>query len=138
MVNIPDKVLLQLARSKATTDANGVATLVLDIPSARYISGGMGWFETHHADDHCQLYILAPDDSVAVSFQDEEITDPNNKGWYMTRNAALQSVADIRAIVDGLDVDPNIGLAKLKIVATKGDALSGVDLRVNILWGKRI
>jgi hypothetical protein len=139
MTTIPDRVLLQMARAKKST-TNGVAELFLDIPSDRYIEGGQGWFEGQHHDDRVCLHIVSKANPATIlkSFQDDEMQNADEKGWYMYDHGAGHSMIDINPIVDGLDVDPSqvAGGMQIKITAETGD--NRVDtLRANITWGVR-
>lgn len=139
---IPERATLRMARVKAAT-VNGEAVTLIKVPGTpgvdigRVVSGGAGWFENPHPDDHVLVYITDEDNitgqgagQVVGKYIDDDVADQNQKGWYINKHKGYIDIHEIQMF--GI-IPPGF---YLKIVATKGDGSSDT-FRGNIKWGKR-
>lgn len=135
---IPARGQLKTARSKVQTDINGDGIILLKIPGnagsySRLIKGGVGWFDSHHADDNVCMAITDEDNILGggagvevASYYDDEVPAAN-RGWYIPPSGSLEihAITDIAELLAGL---------YLKITVKKGDN-SQDWFRCNINWG---
>jgi hypothetical protein len=137
---MPERASLQMARCKAAT-VEGVATINEKIPGTpgvdegRVVSGGAGWFETQHPDDHVEVYLVDKDnitgagvDAVVGSYTETDIA-ADYKGWFICQH---KKILDIRQLEQFGHLPAGL---YLQIIATKGD-LSADTFRINLKWGK--
>ena len=145
---ITEYATLKLAKGKGVTTASTPATVDIKSPGdpttkdGRVVRGGQAWFETPHADDYIEVYLVDKDNLIPVesrvafpnypiigSFTDEEV-DAANKGFWIPIH---QKFIEVRAIGDMGFI--NAGFY-LRMIGHKGD--NSVDtFRANIEWGKR-
>ena len=140
---------LKLAKGKGTTTVSAPATIDIKSPGnpanskeGRVVRGGQAWFETPHADDYIEVYLVDKDGIIPVesrvafpnypivgSFTDDEV-DAVNRGFWIPihqKFIEVQAIGDMGFINSGF---------YLRMIGYKGD--DSVDIfRTNIEWGKR-
>lgn len=142
MANIPDTTTLLMVRAKVTTDGTGAATILLKVPGtiglvgARKMDGGLGWFNTPHADDTFMISHTDEDNILGygAGFQIGTYADQDvmmaNRGWYIPFHKKYAEIHKMSEVHGDL-----IGGCYLKVTLQKGD--NSVDVfRTNIEWGK--
>ncbi len=134
---VPDKASIRFTKGKSQTDTTGKAEIVFTVPGdptpgsgdGRYLSGGIGWFDTPENGDYITVEIRKPDDSLLKSYSDTDMP-ADNYGWYIPKNAGYVKIKPMSPILGFL---PS-GL-KLVIVAQKATATENLDFWCNLNWG---
>lgn len=136
----PDNSTLQMIRHKVQTDVNGLGIVTITVPGTpgatptRFIRGGKGWFDTHHADDHVtKVYVkdtsgyYSPAGTILQNYHDTDVATAN-QGWYFEPDGIIS--------VEAIAANPGKLLAGLDLIMEiqKGDN-SQEYFRTNTVWG---
>jgi hypothetical protein len=134
-----DKVL-RICSSYADVGPDGIATILIKVPGAygidnRYISYGIGWFDTKHPDDRAKVFIIDHDnifgfgvDYIVGTYTDIDVPE-QQQGWRIPYHTGIIEVAAL----GGYGKVP-AGLY-LKIIGIKGGGITTGRFYVNISWG---
>jgi len=138
---MPERASVRMAKAKAAT-VSGVATILIQVPGTpgssdgRIISGGNGWFDSLHADDHIEIYITDEDNlkgggaGLVIGTYTDTDCPLACQGWFINPHKGFVDIRQLETfgfLPAGFYV---------KIIGTKGD-LSSDTFRVNLKWGKR-
>ena len=136
---------LKLARSEAACDEAGIATILIKVPGTpgstdgRWILGGSAWFNGDWHSDDCILGVWFTDEDnilgygpgVSVGSYTDDDLSAEQQGWFIPKNPSVVTVSAL----GGYGFCP-AGLY-IKIVGRKGgSSFTGIDLYVNMQWGK--
>ena len=136
---LPPSVKLLLAKGKATTDVNGRAEVIIEVPAnGRSITGGDGCFSGQLPDDYLTIELRDDDDilgggagALVNAFHD--LDEPTvNQGWFF-----LGGLLQLDPLIDGETTDLPGGLY-LHIFGHKAVVPQTPEtLYINLRWGKR-
>lgn len=148
---MPQSVKLLLAMGKATTDVNGLADVVIQVPGAfgldsegnlltyRTIEGGFSWFKNQEPGDWVTIELRDDDNllgtgagAVIDTFDDKDVPSVN-QGWFLLNDGPME----LHPIVSD-DPTELPGGFYLHICGHKANIATADELFVNLHWGKRL
>jgi hypothetical protein len=129
------EVSLKSGSAKSTSDANGLATILMKIPGTRYVKSGQMWFSgTLHPDDSFKVLITDEDNilgygagAIVGGYIDTQLPADNQKTYINIHKkyAELESISGVGKLVANLYI---------KIIAQTGD--NRVDtFYATVAWG---